>query len=80
MENTEQINYIKTPLSTAYKALTSEEGLGQVWTRKLKVEHKPGYINKFDFDEGYPTMMKIVEIHENRKIIWECIASDKEWV
>ncbi|QNL47869.1 SRPBCC domain-containing protein [Olivibacter sp. SDN3] len=79
MERIEQINYIKAPIDTVYKALTSEEGLGRVWTRKLKVKPEIGFINEFDFDEGYITKMKIIELQENSKIVWECIASDQEW-
>ena len=62
MERIEQINYIKTPIETVFTALTTEKGLGQVWTKKLKVEPKIGFINEFDFDEGYITKMKIIEL------------------
>ncbi|PRD54654.1 SRPBCC family protein [Sphingobacterium gobiense] len=80
MERIEQINYIKAPATLVYKALTTEEGLGQVWTKKLKVKPEIGFINEFDFNEGYLTKMKIIELHANDKVVWECIASDEEWV
>ncbi|MEX2592208.1 MAG: SRPBCC domain-containing protein [Anditalea sp.] len=80
MENIEQINYIKAPVPTVYKALTSEDGLAQVWTKKLTVKPRIGFVNEFDFDEGYITKMKIVELQENNRVVWECIASDPEWV
>lgn len=80
MMHIEHINYIKTPIETVYQALTSEEGLGEVWTRKLKVKPKVGFVNEFDFDEGYITKMKTIELEDNAKIVWKCIASDKEWI
>lgn len=80
MESIEQINYIKAPIATVYKALTTAEGLGQVWTKKLTVKPEVGFTNKFDFDEDDLTEMKIIELQENSKIVWECVASDKEWV
>ncbi|MEJ4088947.1 SRPBCC domain-containing protein [Galbibacter orientalis] len=80
MESIEHINYIKAPKARVYKTLTSEEGLGQVWTKKLKVKPEVGFINEFDFDEGYITKFKIIELVENNKIVWECTASDKEWI
>ena len=80
MESIEQINYIKAPVATVYNALTSEEGLGRVWTKKLKVKAEIGFINEFDFDEGYLTTMKIIELVENKRILWECVNSDQEWV
>ncbi|MCK0159624.1 SRPBCC family protein [Allomuricauda sp. F6463D] len=80
MESIEIVNYVKTPIATVYKALTSEEGLGNVWTKKLIVKPEVGFVNEFDFDEGYITKFKIIELKENNKIVWECIASDEEWV
>ncbi len=80
MESIEQINYVKTPISTVYKALTSEEGLGQVWTKNLKVKPEIGFVNEFDFDESYTTKLKIIELKENSKIVWECLESDEEWI
>lgn len=80
MESIEHINYIKSPIATVYKVLTSEEGLGAVWTKNLKVKPEVGFVNEFDFDEGYITKFKITELKENHKIVWECTASDEEWV
>jgi len=80
MESIEHINYIKAPITTIYNSLTTQEGLGMVWTKKLKVKPEIGFVNEFDFNEGYITKFKIVELVENNKIVWECIASDKEWV
>ncbi|MBR9855492.1 MAG: SRPBCC domain-containing protein [Algicola sp.] len=80
MINIEHVNYIKAPIATVYRTLTSEEGLGEVWTKKLKVKPEVGFVNEFDFDEGYITKMKVIELKNNTKIVWECIASDKEWI
>src|SRR5690606_8527979 len=76
----ELINYIKAPAPVVYNNLISEEGLGSVWTKKLKVKPQIGFVNEFDFDEGYITKMKTVELQENRKVLWECTDSDPEWV
>lgn len=80
MESIEQVNYIKAPIGTIYQALTSEEGLRKIWTKKLKVKPEIGFINEFDFDEGYITKFKVLELVDNSKVVWECIASDEEWV
>ncbi|WP_188466203.1 SRPBCC domain-containing protein [Marivirga lumbricoides] len=76
----EQINYIKSPSSKIYKTLTTQEGLGNIWTPKLKVKPEIGFVNEFDFDEGYLTKMKVQELKENKWVLWECIDSDPEWV
>ncbi len=80
MVDIEHINYLKAPASKVYHALTTEEGLGNVWTKKLKVKAKIGFINEFDFNEGYLTKLRTVELQENQKVVWECVESDKEWI
>lgn len=80
MVDIEQINYLKAPASMVYHALTTEEGLGNVWTKKLKVKAEVGFINEFDFDEGYLTKLKTVELQESQRVVWECVESDKEWI
>ncbi|WP_067151429.1 SRPBCC family protein [Pseudotamlana agarivorans] len=80
MESIEHINYIKAPISKVYNTLISEDGLGNIWTKKLQVKPEIGFVNEFDFDEGYITKFKILVLVENSKIVWECIVSDEEWV
>ena len=80
MVDIEHINCLKAPASTVYHALTTEEGLGNVWTKKLTVKAEIGFISEFDFDEGYLTKLKTVELQENQKVVWECVESDKEWI
>lgn len=79
MEKIEQINYIKSPIANVFEALTTQEGLGAIWTENLVVKPELGFINEFDFNDNYATKMKIAELSENR-IVWECVASDPEWV
>ncbi|WP_085474541.1 SRPBCC family protein [Sphingobacterium psychroaquaticum] len=80
MANIELVNYIKAPVGMVYSTLTEEAGLGAVWTDKLTVKPEVGFMNEFDFDEGYITKMKIIALEQDKKIIWSCIESDKEWV
>lgn len=80
MAHIELVNYIKAPISTVYAILTQESGLYEIWTKKLTVKPEVGFVNEFDFDEGYITKMKIIALEQDKRIVWECIASDKEWV
>nr|WP_199001701.1 SRPBCC domain-containing protein [Flavobacterium sp. ASV13] len=79
MEKIEHINYIKAPLEDVYSALTTQEGLGAVWTEELIVKPELGFVNEFNFGDNDNTKMKIIELSQN-KIVWECIASDPEWI
>lgn len=80
MEKIEQINYIKSPVEQVYETLTTQSGLAAVWTKHLIVKPELGFINEFDFGDNYATKMKIIELSPNKRILWECIASDPEWV
>lgn len=80
MEKIEHINYIKSPIATVYKTLTTQEGLYDVWTTELIVKPEVGFINEFDFGDNDTTKMKIVELSPNKRILWECVDSDTEWI
>lgn len=76
----EHLNYIHAPAERVFLALTTREGLSEVWTRKLTVKAETGFINEFDFDEEEPTRMKILELEENKRIRWECVQPNDEWL
>lgn len=80
MANIEHINYIKVPAAVVYEALTTQDGLGKVWTNKLIVRPHINFINEFDFDDNYGTKMKVIELSEYQKVVWHCVESDAEWV
>jgi uncharacterized protein YndB with AHSA1/START domain len=80
MEKIEHINYVKAPVAAVYKALTTREGLAAVWTEELIVEPEEGFINEFDFGDNYGTKMKVAALSQDKRILWECVASDPEWV
>lgn len=80
MEKIEHINYIRTPIAYVYKVLTTQEGLGAVWTQDLIVRAELDFINTFGFGDADTTKMRILELSLNKRILWECTASDPEWV
>lgn len=80
MASIDQLNYIKSSAAAIYHALTTEVGLAAVWTPKLKVKPEVGFVNTFDFDEGYITKLKVISLQESKMIAWQCIDSDVEWI
>ncbi|WP_119079811.1 SRPBCC family protein [Chitinophaga alhagiae] len=80
MHHIEHMQYIKAPASIVYEALTTEEGLGAVWTNKLVVKPEVGFVNEFDFNDNYGTRMEVKELRPGRRILWECLGDvDPEW-
>ncbi|WP_233430712.1 SRPBCC family protein [Flavobacterium tructae] len=80
MEKIEHINYIKAPIAEVYKVLTMREGLAAVWTEELIVKPEVGFVNEFGFGEEDVTRMKVVELFRDKRIVWECVESDPEWI
>ncbi len=80
MEKIEHINYIKAPIAIVYSALTTQTGLGTVWTEELIVKPELGFVNEFGFGDEDTTKMKVMELSPNKRILWKCIASDPEWI
>lgn len=79
MYHIEQIQYIRVPAAKVFEVLTTAAGLAAVWTDKLIVNPGLGGVNEFDFNDNYATKMKVAELEENKRVRWECMASDPEW-
>lgn len=80
MEKIEHINYIKAPIAIVYSALTTQTGLGAVWTEELIIKPELGFVNEFGFGDEDTTKMKVMELSPNKRILWKCITSDPEWI
>ncbi|WP_220348466.1 SRPBCC domain-containing protein [Alkalilimnicola ehrlichii] len=80
MADIEHIQYINAPAAVVYRALTTEAGLAEVWTRELAVEARLGAVNTFHFGDEKPTRMKIVALVTDARLAWECVDSDPEWI
>jgi len=63
-----------------YKTLTTKEGAANWWTIQTEIGCKVGDVNTFDFGERYHNIMKIVDLQPNKRVEWECIKGDKEWI
>ena len=63
-----------------YSAVTTKEGITNWWTEETEMGNKIGDINIFNFGDRYHNEMKILSLIPNKKIEWECIVGDKEWV
>jgi len=80
MANIEHIQYINSPSARVFAALTQAEGLAEIWTKTLSVDAKLGAVNEFRFGDEAPTLMKITELENAKRIMWYCVDSEPEWV
>ena len=80
MANIKHYLLIKASPEKVYKALTSTKGLKGWWTLEAKTDEHVGGAAEFIFGDRYHNKMKIVELVQNKKVEWECIKGDKEWI
>lgn len=76
----EHLQFIKAPPDQVFAALSTEQGLAEVWTNELAVSQQIGDILSFQFGSDDLTKMRLVEFEPGRRIVWTCIESDPEWV
>lgn len=75
----EHLTDINVLPSAVYRALTTKEGLAEVWTRELSVVPTVGHLNEFRFGSDVDKI-KIAALKENESVVWEVIDSDPEWI
>jgi uncharacterized protein YndB with AHSA1/START domain len=62
-----------------YDAITTQKGLSSWWIEDCDAKAETGYVNTFSI-EGYDsTKMKIKKLSPDKKVVWKCVAGDKEW-
>lgn len=80
MANIEHLQTIHVPASKVYETLTTAEGLSEIWTNELIINNRIGSTNEFRFGSNDITKMRIEELISNKKVVWQCIDSDTEWI
>jgi uncharacterized protein YndB with AHSA1/START domain len=71
---------IKSSPEKIYSAITTNEGTAKWWTEQSEIGNKVGDINIFDFGDRYHNEMIILNLIPNKKVEWECLVGDKEWI
>ena len=63
-----------------YEAVTTRAGLAAWWTEQTVAEPAVDAIIEFRFGEQYHNKMRVMELQENRRVEWECLEGDAQWV
>ena len=71
---------IKAPVEKVYKAITEQQGLASWWTTETVAKPEVKSIAEFRFGDRYHDKMLITNLESNRKVEWECVQGDKEWL
>ncbi|MCO6438452.1 MAG: SRPBCC domain-containing protein [Phycisphaerae bacterium] len=71
---------IDAPPEVVFRAVTTHEGLAGWWTRENVAEARVGAILEFKFGDHYHNKMRLTRLEADRRVEWECLQGDKEWV
>jgi uncharacterized protein YndB with AHSA1/START domain len=71
---------IKAQPEKVYSAITKTGGIKGWWTVEAKADEKVGGIAEFIFGDRYFNKMKITNLEPDKKLEWECLEGDKEWI
>ena len=71
---------INTTPSKLYKAISEQEGISKWWISNCIVKPEIGFINKFHIEGYVDNKMKITDLQIDKRIEWECVDSEKEWI
>lgn len=66
-------------LDAVYQVLTTLDGLSGWWTNDTRGETKVGGVIEFRFGPG-GIDMKVLELHPNKRVMWEVVAGPDEWI
>ena len=71
---------IDVPVERVYQAITDQDGLAAWWTTQVVAKPVVGSVAEFAFGDRYHTAMRVTGLEPSRKVQWECIDGDEEWV
>jgi uncharacterized protein YndB with AHSA1/START domain len=71
---------IDAPPDVMYRAVTEQKGLAGWWTVQALATPVAGSVADFKFGDRYHTAMRVVSLEPSRRVEWECITGDEEWV
>jgi uncharacterized protein YndB with AHSA1/START domain len=71
---------IQAPLNDVYKALTTLDGLASWWTRETRGNSSLGGVIKFVFEEKGFFDMKVQQLVEDQRVIWEVMDGHADWI
>src|SRR5690606_5509125 len=75
---------IKTSIGEVYKALATPEGIARWWTEETTGDRHVGGRIRFRFTEDGRELgvfhMRILELHEDKRVAWEVVDGPNEWM
>ncbi len=65
---------IKAPVAQVYKAISTQNGVQEWWTRDCRIDTMVGGEATFRFEPGIYATMKIRAMTDNQEVMWGCTS------
>ena len=75
-----RIGIPKTTLEAVYNLIATARGIETWWTTNVVGESKIGNELQFIFGGEDGPIFKIIELEQNKKVLWKCIFGPPEWI
>jgi len=75
-----QLFHIDASREKVFTAISTIEGLTNWWTVQTEGDAALNGNIQFDFGTFKGPSMKVIEMTPNKKLVWECVASEHGWV
>ncbi len=71
---------VEAPPARVYRALATRSGLINWWTWHVTGEPASGAVVRFRFGSDSGVEMKVLELSQDRRVRWRCVAGPDEWM
>jgi uncharacterized protein YndB with AHSA1/START domain len=66
--------------AAVYRALATTEGLSAWWTNDTEGDSRPGGLIRFRFGPPGGFDMKVLDLQDGRRVLWEVVDGPQEWI
>jgi uncharacterized protein YndB with AHSA1/START domain len=80
MPNVKHLLAIDAPAEKVFEAVTTRDGVAGWWTSENSTTGEVGGHAEFTFGDRYHNRMRILQMEPGRRVEWECLEGDPEWV
>jgi uncharacterized protein YndB with AHSA1/START domain len=71
---------VKSSAKDAYEALATRDGLAGWWTTDTRGNGEVGTVIQFRFGTRGFMHMKVLELHPEKRVLWEVVDGPREWI
>jgi uncharacterized protein YndB with AHSA1/START domain len=80
LEEIRHMLLIDAPVDKVYRAITEQKELASWWTHQTVAKPEVDSFAEFRFGDRYYNKMRVVALEPNKKVEWECLEGDEEWI